>query len=153
MMSAASENPTALTAELWERCYVAATEEEAGEQAHRQFDDFDGKVIAAHSLTGYVPGTEDFDLEIDFRAGEHVNVQVIDILDLQSWDGDVMYPEWKVRPVDPDQIVTDDRGRSFRIGDVRDMGYTAPGIGTAEGFSHRNPDCLIPPVKNGRGGA
>lgn len=137
--------PAERTTELWNRCYVASTLEEACAQAHRQFADFADATIIAHTLCGYVPGGDDWDHDIDFRRGG-VEVKILGRLDNDDWDGDTLYPEWSVEPVDPDQIVYDDRGRRIRLGDIREVAFTAPGIGTAEGFAHQDPDALVYPL-------
>jgi hypothetical protein len=126
--------------ELWGVCFVANTADEATRQAFRQYEPFDGKVIVVKSITGQIEGTgyREFDLT------EGLPVTVRDIMLDVDWDGDNLIPEWVVRPVNPDTIVTERDGSTYRAGDIECMCYNAPGIGTEEGFAHRTAPRIYP---------
>ena len=129
---------------LWSVCYIADNEDQAREQAFRQIAPYEGRQVLAERLTGTLPDGGWDDLWLEGTAA----VTVIGMLDCGEWDDGGMIPEWEVRPVDPDATVTVREGsgtRQIRLGDVADLAYYAPGIGTREGFGHRTDVTFIEP--------
>lgn len=147
-MSEPVKMPTTVS-ELWDTGWVADNEDEADTQAGRMFDLFAGKEIEVDRLT--LRFGDDYD-EILFRQ-PWPRVYLDSYNTDQGWDGESLYPEWHVHPVFDGQIVTDSEGIRCRMGDLADSLYdlgddlrsTAPGIGTAEGFSHRTIPLIYPP--------
>lgn len=136
-------------AALWNQGWVAENEGEAIAQAERMYDLFRRKAVSVDRLMFL------WDDELDewmFRR-RWPKVWVVGLSTEGGWDGDVLYPEWQVEPVNPHQVVTEwgEGGRKIRLGDIDDLiTTTAPGIGTAEGFLHK--DELIYPLRNRKEG-
>jgi hypothetical protein len=124
--------------ELWNTGWVAENEEEAIAQARRMFDLFQGKEVEVDRLT--LPVGDDYIEEMFVEPWPRVYVEDLNVEG--GWDGDGLYPEWDVRVVDPDQIVTTHEGKVYRMGDIAPeadacpLTSTLPGIGTAAGFFH-----------------
>lgn len=134
-------------AALWRQGWVAENEDEACAQAERMYDLFHGKEVSVDRLQFL--WDRDYDEWMFRRPWPKVRPYMLSTE--SGWDGDVLYPEWYVRPVNPDQVVTTwatgnwPKGRKIRLGDIDDiLVTTAPGVGTAEGFYHK--DSLILPV-------
>jgi hypothetical protein len=126
---------------LWDVCYVANNDEEAQAQAWRQYDAYDGKVVLVHGLIAW---NDDGNVEPSFNPP--IPVRVIGAFtDSWSWDGEEMIPEWEVAPIDPDQVATDTRGRTWRLSDLRDLTYFAPAVGTEAGFAGTRERPMIYP--------
>ena len=126
--------------ELWDTGWVAENEDEAVAQARRMFDLFAGKKVSVDRLS-FLDGDNGYG-EVDF-VEPWPEVEV-DYLEIGDWDGDVLYAEWHVYVVNPDQVVTSRRGEQYRLGDLEGPLFTtAPGIGTEAGFG--NKDRLIFP--------
>ena len=134
--------------ELWEQGWVADNEEDAIAQAHRMFDLFYGKQVEVDRLS-FLHGEEPFlNFEEEFFVEPYPLVWVVGLDTDRGWDDDVLYAEWMVREADPDQIITDSDGRKWRMGDLAECDYdlrtAAPGIGTADGFDHRDIPLIYP---------
>lgn len=134
-----SGEPTTIE-DLWNVCFVANNETEALNQAWRQYAPFHDKVIMVSTFTGQTreTGWTEFDLT------EPACFRVFGLRDDTEWDNDNMIPEWDLRPLDPDLVVLDLDGKTYRLGDIDYPAYYAPGIGTAEGFGHRDRPLLYP---------
>lgn len=142
-MSTTPEIPTTIE-ELWDVAFVAENEDQAREQMYRQFEPFDGKVIAVRHLFGKI---DDGLTEIDLR--EPAQFIVVGMWDVY-WEADCLIPEWKLRPVDPDAAVETARDQVVRLGDIEDVSYFAPGIGTQAGFGKDKARFILPlPDRNG----
>lgn len=127
--------PRTVTA-LWRQGWVAENEDQAVAQAERMYDLFAGRAVSVDRLTFLWDGDWD---EWMFRR-RWPRVWVVGLSTESGWDGEVLYPEWYVRPVDPDQVVTEwgPDARRIRLGDIDDLvTTTAPGVGTAKGFGHK----------------
>lgn len=134
-------------AALWRQGWVAENEDEAVAQAERMYDLFAGKAVSVDRLE--FPWNGELDEWIFKRPWP--KVWVVALSTERGWDGDVLYPEWEVRPVNSAQVVTDHRGRKIRLGDIEDLIFTtAPGVGTAKGFAHK--DALVYPLGSGEQG-
>lgn len=131
--------------EVWAPCYVAETEDEAIAQAQVQFRQVDGRLFRVTRFTGQIgnEGWQEWDIK-----GRGVVVRVWDLFSDAEWDGDTMYPEWRVR-FQGRKYATTIEGDRLRLSDIDYPGYTAPGIGTAEGFGHHEQGRLIWPEKVG----
>lgn len=133
------------TDDLWNRCYVAENEEEAYRQAARQFADFEGKLIVVHSITGRSAEDADYG-EYDFGPHDRFLARVVGSYDTDGgWDGDVLYPDWKLRPVDPDAKVVPRDLDELRLADLIEWWYVAPGVGSREGFGEKDESVIIEP--------
>lgn len=132
-------------AQLWRQGWVAEDENEAVRQAERMFDLFAGSPVRVDRLTFLHDG--DYAEKMFAEPWPRVVATYLSVE--AGWDGDVLYPEWYVRPTNLRQVVTTHEGRRFRMADIwreneGQLTTTAPGIGTAEGFSHK--DHLIYPT-------
>lgn len=130
--------------QLWEQGWVAEDENEAVRQAERMFDLFVGRPVRVDRLLFL--HDDDYDEEMFVKPWPRVVPYALDVD--RGWDGDVLYPEWYVRPTNLRQVVTTQDGKRFRMADIwreneGQLTTTAPGVGTAEGFAHK--DHLIYP--------
>lgn len=138
------------TAELWMQGWVAENEDEAVSQAFRMFDLFADRPVRVDRL-GFL---HDDDYDEELFAEPWPRVVPYDISVESGWDGDVLYPEWYVRPTNLRQVVTTTHdGRRLRMADIwreneGQLVTTAPGIGTAAGFHHK--DFLVYPERGSR---
>lgn len=119
--------------ELWDTgpVYVADDEDQAARQAARQVQQFLGQTITVSELEGF----------LDDQYGEvHIDPPVtvrVDALDVDGgWDGNVLYPQWRVTFEDPDaQVQFDHDGELRPLSDLSDVWYSPPGIGTRAGYA------------------
>lgn len=139
--SEAVSMPTTIR-ELWDQGWVAENEDEAIAQAERMFDLFHGKTVRVDRLMFH--DGDDYDEQLFKEPWPEVLVVDLDING--GWDGDVLYAEWYVRVLDPDQALTTITGEQYRLGDIDDgtLTTTPPGIGTAKGFARK--DRLVFPI-------
>lgn len=134
--------PVLTEAEVWMPLYVANTEEEARAQAGRQFAMVDLRLVRVTHLTGQIGDTGWMDF---FLEPPGAIVRVVDMFEDSEWSDGELIAEWRVKPSEDMQVITTTDGDKIRLIDIDYLGYTAPGIGTVEGFAHHDQKRLVMP--------
>lgn len=132
--------------QLWQQGWVAENQDEAVRQAVRMFNLFAGRPVRVDRLL-FRHNDGDYDEELFAKPWPRVVAYYLSVE--ARWDGDVLYPEWYVRPTNLRQVLITHDGNRFRMADIwreneGELTTTAPGVGTAKGFSHK--DSLVYPV-------
>lgn len=131
--------------------FVASNEAEAVAQARRQVAPFiERPVVFDYVIAGL---TAEWDERESFTSmpGEII-VAHVDMLDVdRGWEvddlGGVLYPDWVLSADNPDQLVIhQETGTQFRLGDLYDLTFQPPGVGTREG--HHRSATLIEPSRS-----
>lgn len=124
--------------------YVANDEAEAEAQAQVQVAAFIGRpVVFNYVIAGLAAEWDDRD-SFTSMPGE-VIVARIDSVDVDGgFDGEVLYADWVLSADNPDQLVIhQETGTQYRLGDLYDLTFQPPGVGTREGH-HRSATLIEP---------
>lgn len=121
--------------DLWDQAHVAFDEDEAHAQAIRQYEPFDGKPIDLVEVNGTIDidGARSGWGEIRFAVPVRWHVVALDTD--SGWDGDVLYPEWRLLPARDSGPIPLANGTFVWPDQIDCPTVTAPGIGTPEGFA------------------
>jgi hypothetical protein len=165
MTTTESTAMTTTMTELWSQGWVAGNEEQASHQAFRMFDLFNGREVEVDRLD--FPWGEWHDhygwCEERLLIEPYPLVIPYDC-EPNEWDGEVLYAMWSVRPAKPGQIIIFEervrKGGEWETVTKRvSLDYlvnrrwawpirtTAPGIGTADGFGHKDGLVLPEPCE------
>ena len=127
--------------------YVANDEVEADAQAQVQAAAFLHRSVVFEVVQAGIAADWDDRDWFSPRPGE-VIVAHVDRVDVAGgFDGEVLYADWVLTPGDVDQLVIhQETGTQFRLGDLHDLLFQPPGVGTREG--HHRDALLVEPSGN-----